>query len=104
MAIPQLCVYHYDDKAHVTGWGHSAVTYNPDTCVAEWHMGRYVSFNHRAVWALRLMRCFVYTGWRRACGELSRSPVWLFNRRGAWVSVYFYFHTGNLCDDGVFLY
>ena len=42
MAIPQLCVYHYDDKAHVTGWGHSAVTYNPDTCVAEWHMGRYV--------------------------------------------------------------
>jgi hypothetical protein len=42
MAIPQLRVYHYDDKAHVTGWGHSAVTYNPDTCVAEWHMGRYV--------------------------------------------------------------
>ena len=58
MAIPQLCVYHYDDKAHVTGWGHSAVTYNPDTCVAEWHMGRYVSFN-TIVRALRLMRCFV---------------------------------------------
>ena len=48
------------------------------------------------------MRCFVYTGWRRACGELSRSPVWLFNRRGAGVRVYFYFHTGNLCDDVVF--
>ena len=60
MAIPQLCVYHYDDKAHVTGWGHSAVTYNPDTCVAEWHMGRYVLILTIVRALIRLMRCFMF--------------------------------------------
>ena len=38
-AIPALHVWHPAMSKAVTGWGHTAVTYNADECVRDWHRG-----------------------------------------------------------------
>ena len=39
-SIPQLVVYHPVLQRPLTAWGHTAVTFNADHCVRQWHAGR----------------------------------------------------------------
>ena len=39
-AIPALHVWHPAAKKSVTAWGHTAVSFNREKCVAQWHLGQ----------------------------------------------------------------
>jgi thiol-disulfide isomerase/thioredoxin len=40
LAIPALHVWHPAAKKSVTAWGHTAVSFNREKCVAQWHLGQ----------------------------------------------------------------